>query len=57
MGEVVYLSHGKEVVELDDKAWDVLLAVLSAYLGAWFSKRMDEKKKTPKQPGQHFKRS
>ncbi len=37
---------------------DVFLAVLSAYLGAWFSKRMGaEKKKTPKRPGKHFKRS
>ena len=45
------------MVKLDDRLWDVFLAVLSAYLGAWFSKRMDaQKERAPKPPAKHFKR-
>lgn len=55
---IVDVRRGREVVKLDDRLWDVFLAVLSAYLGAWFSKRMDgQKEKTPKPPAKHFKRS
>ena len=45
-------------IELNDKAWELFLAVLGAYLGAWFSKMLDaQKKKTPKRPAKHFTRS
>lgn len=44
--------------ESNDKAWRLFLAVLGAYLGAWSSKRLGaQKKKTPKRPARHFKRS
>ena len=43
---------------MNDKAWELFLAVLGAYLGAWSSKRLDaQKKKTSKRPEKHFKRS
>ena len=55
---IIDVRRRREVVKLDDRLWDVFLAVLSAYLGAWFSKRMDgQKEKTPKPPAKHFKRS
>lgn len=42
---------------MPDKVWDVFLVVLSAVLGTAFSRTPAPKKKTPKQPPKHAKRS
>ena len=42
---------------MEDRAWDVFLAVLSAWLGAWFSKRAERPKEKASKPlGKHFRR-
>ena len=43
----------REVVKLQDKLWDVLLAVFSAWLGAKFAAREEDKR--ARKRGKHFK--
>lgn len=50
--------RGKGVMKLDDKIWDVVLALIGAVLAkavdvAWESRR----RKTPRRAGKHFPRS
>lgn len=44
-------------MHMPNKVWDVFLVVLSAVLGTAFSRIPAPKKKTPKQPPKHAKRS
>ena len=50
---IIDVTRGRGVVKLQDKLWDVLLAVFSAWLGAKFATREEDKR--ARKRGKHFK--
>ena len=50
---ILDVRRRREVVKLQDKLWDVLLAVFSAWLGAKFAAHEEDKR--ARKRGKHFK--
>lgn len=54
----IIITVRREVIQLEDRVWDVFLVVLGVVLAKVTDETVERlKKKTPRKPGKHTKRS
>lgn len=54
----IIIDVRREVIQLEDRVWDVFLVVLGVVLAKVTDETVERlKKKTPRNPGKHAKRS
>lgn len=54
----IIIGVRREVIQLDERAWDVFLVILGVVLAKVTDETVERlKRKTPRKPGKHAKRS